>query len=102
MSIARNFGRQLEARLRRLGLSDRDLAREVKVSSAIASAWARGEVLPRQKYWDDICRVVDCSYAELVANPDGKVPDPIIQWCKNQLESAGYTVTKPGAGDGDA
>lgn len=61
-----NIGRKIKSRRAELGLTQKDLASRMHISSQLISKWETGESLPSLEYLSALCEVLDLSLSEMV------------------------------------
>lgn len=77
----RQFARYVASRRAALGLSQRELAEQVGVTSPTVHYWESGNVLPQATVLEPLARALGVSYEDLFAlagytHPEG-LPDPV-------------------------
>lgn len=58
----------------KLGLSRKDLAREMDVDDTTVAAWECGRILPRAAKLPKLAALFHCTIDELFGEPDNKTP----------------------------
>lgn len=60
--VARNIQKLLDMN----GMSRAELSRRLDVSRSTISNWCNGELMPRAKYIEDMCRIFRCSRSDIL------------------------------------
>jgi len=66
MAVAEDIGRNIQSRRRELNLSQRALARRVRVSVSAVYRWESGRSMPRRDHLEALTRELGISLADLI------------------------------------
>ena len=67
------FPKRLHTYMVKYQITQRDLAQRMGVSEASVSNWIKGVKIPRTDKIDKLCVIFNCSYSDLISEPDVEI-----------------------------
>ncbi len=80
-----NIGRKIKSRRAELGLTQKDLAGRMHISSQLVSKWETGESLPSIEYLSQLCDVLEISLTEMVGEKKRKKKVELDRETENKI-----------------